>query len=343
MKRPTKFSKIKSMLFDKEDLRWATPEIVADYRARRLKCDLIVDLCCGIGGQSIFFGKYCKKVIAVDKDEKRIEFAKKNAEAYGVNNIDFLVGDVMDKDIINKIRKLKPDILFCDPTRLEKEEERKVTNIIPKVDDVVHAYRINDFAFEVPPQLSPEKIHYSCEREYVSVNNKLNRLTLYFGKLKKADVSALALPNGDKIVSSKTKIDIINSEEPKKYLYEVDTAVIKAGLLKELINNIKNINNKNKTNKIFVYHKNKLTLLTSDNTINSDFLINYKLIKETNNNMDSIIKILKDNDFGRVILRASIKPEDYWRQRKGFEDQLEGERTAHLFIINNRALVCEKF
>src|SRR4030043_1468310 len=105
MKRPTKFSKIKNMLFEKEDLRWATPEIVADYRARRLKCDLIVDLCCGIGGQSIFFGKYCKKVVAVDKDEKKIEFAKKNAGVYGVRNIDFIVGDVLDNDVINKIKK----------------------------------------------------------------------------------------------------------------------------------------------------------------------------------------------------------------------------------------------
>lgn len=340
MKKQAKFSKQARMLFDKEDLRWATPEIVADYRARRLKCDLIVDLCCGIGGQSIFFGKYCKKVIAVDKDGKKIEFAKKNAEVYGVKNINFLVGDVLDKKIVNKIKKLKPDILFCDPTRLEQEKERDITNIIPKIDDIAHAYRINDFAFEVPPQLNPEKIHYNCEKEYVSVNKKLNRLTLYFGKLKKNKVNVVALPSESKIADSKTKINIINSKEPKKYLYEVDTAVIKANLLDELINDINN-KIKNKKN-IFLYHKDKITLLISDKIINNDFLTNYKLIKKTNNNFNSIIKILKKNKIGKVILRARIKPQDYWKQRKCFEHELEGKKAAYLFILDENALVCGK-
>jgi len=38
-----KHSQAERPCFTEDDLRWATPEIVADYRAKRLKCNTIAD------------------------------------------------------------------------------------------------------------------------------------------------------------------------------------------------------------------------------------------------------------------------------------------------------------
>jgi len=45
------------------DLRFATSSVIAKYRADKLRCNSIIDACSGIGLQTIFFAKTCKKVI----------------------------------------------------------------------------------------------------------------------------------------------------------------------------------------------------------------------------------------------------------------------------------------
>ncbi|WP_269850008.1 hypothetical protein [Methanosarcina horonobensis] len=52
-----------------------------------------------------------------------------------------------------------------------------------------------------PHQMPPERIPFDCEKEYISLDGQLNRLTLYFGGLKQYDRLAVALPAGEGLVS----------------------------------------------------------------------------------------------------------------------------------------------
>ncbi|MEK6922092.1 MAG: methyltransferase, partial [Nanoarchaeota archaeon] len=63
-----------------EQKRFASPAVVALYRAERLACDTIVDLCSGFGFQSFAFAKTCKQVIAVEKNPDAVAAARKYAE-----------------------------------------------------------------------------------------------------------------------------------------------------------------------------------------------------------------------------------------------------------------------
>src|SRR3970040_1960212 len=96
-KRTIKFTK--PIVSNKEGLQLATPEIVAEYIAKRLKTGIIADLGCGIGGQVIFFAKECKKVYAVERNTEKLEFAKENCKLYGVNNVEFILGDALTEKV----------------------------------------------------------------------------------------------------------------------------------------------------------------------------------------------------------------------------------------------------
>ncbi|MEM4259609.1 MAG: methyltransferase domain-containing protein [Candidatus Woesearchaeota archaeon] len=314
------------------DIRFATNGIFAEYRAKRLKCDVVVDLCCGVGVQTIAFAKVCKKVIGIELDPKKVERARINAKIENLKNVDFIDGDVLNEDLIEKIRKFHPNIIFCDPERLSEEEFRSVETIKPDVNVLVSKYsKITDkIAIEFPPQIKQIKIYNTnYEKEYVSIYGKLKRLTLYFGSLKKCAVSAVSLPTGERLEKSDNNVSVSESGI-QEYLYEIDGAVIKAGLLNELITKYK-INKLNKNNKY----------LTSERLIQSAFLLSFKVLKITNNNKETI-KELKKLGAGKVILKKHIDPKYYWKERNKYEKQLLGNNTIYLFEIYEKDIICEK-
>ncbi|XP_053606763.1 trimethylguanosine synthase [Plodia interpunctella] len=78
---------------DRESWFSVTPENVASHIAEKCSYDVVLDAFCGAGGNTIQFARTCKKVIAMDIDPVKIEMARHNARVYGVDNIEFIVGD----------------------------------------------------------------------------------------------------------------------------------------------------------------------------------------------------------------------------------------------------------
>lgn len=322
-----KFRDQDKLILSYEDLRFATPDIVADYRASRLKCNAIADFGCGIGGQSMAFAKTCKKVYAIDNDGRKIESAKRNSEFRGLKNIEFINADFLEEKLKNKIKDA--DIIFCDPTRSATEPERIID--AATINKLLQLYA--DFAIEAPPQISPEKINYDCEREYLSMDFALNRLTLYFGRLKKCAVSVISLPERFRIENSENKKEL-ESNECLSHIYEVDNAIIKAGLLENLAFSIKN--------PLFLYQKNKKTILTSDYKIRNPFLRGYMVLAKCKPDTKTIIEKLKENNIGKITLRMQITPEEFWDYKNKIEKNLLGDKRAQLFVFGEEALVCEE-
>ena len=105
-----KFSK--KIYADKDGYKMGCPEVVAKHIAKRLGSVDILDLCCGVGMNTVQFAKH-SKVVAIDKSKKRLMDAKKNANLYGVEkNIKFIQGDVLDK---NLLKSVKTDVVYMDP------------------------------------------------------------------------------------------------------------------------------------------------------------------------------------------------------------------------------------
>ncbi|OGJ16469.1 hypothetical protein A3K73_04535 [Candidatus Pacearchaeota archaeon RBG_13_36_9] len=318
------------LYFNEEDLRFSTPKDIAGYRAKRLKCSKIVDLCSGIGSQSIAFSRTCKKVLAIELDERKVKYAEMNDKS---KKIKFLCSDVLSHEAIQAVKDFSPDIIFCDPERMEEEKERSIDSITPNIKKIIETYSkiAPNLCIEVPPQIALEKLNGigGFEAEYLSYNNKLNRLDLYFGNLKKSGIS-VADVSGARIEKSQAAAE--NASFPSKYIYEVSTAITKAGLENEfaiLINA-----------EILSTEKNKLILTSNEasKTQESKAFSKVYRVLGFSDNFKELIRILKNNRVGKVILKKSISPQDYWQERKKYEKSLFGKKEACLFSIkpNNK-------
>jgi len=324
-----------------DGVRFATPEIVAMYRACRLKTSVLADISCGIGGQTVCFALQCDHVYGIELDKNKLECACKNAALYGVDNITFIEGDALSPGVIDQVGDAQ--VIFCDPSRPKTEYVRNTDTLQPGIFEVLNAYRdiTDSVVFEAPPQIPPERIKFECECEYLSVNGKLNRLTLYFGQLRACSRSAVVL-EGDKyyILQSGDGALIPVVGEMGTYAFEIDPAVVKAGLLGELADELgqkaglfRNNNN----------NSNKYSLFTSDVSLDSPFFKNrYLVLDRVQFECEVINRSLIQHGIGRALIRFNVAPGQYWELRNRVERGLMGERTAHLFRMEDCAYILER-
>ena len=103
--------------------------------AKLKKDEILFDLYCGIGTIGIFASPYVKKVYGIEIVEQAIQDAKENAKTNGIQNIEFLAGDV-EKVFANLIEKKQifPDVIIVDPPRkgLDKNTINNFLAIEPK-------------------------------------------------------------------------------------------------------------------------------------------------------------------------------------------------------------------
>ena len=337
----------KTLYSDKDGIRFATPKIIAQYRAKRLKCKQLADISCGIGGQTIFFAKECDIVYAVEIDPKKIGYAKKNCELHDIDNVEFICGDALSPEVIGQIPKV--DVVFSDPARPAEENKRKVMSLEPGIPNVISAYsdKTHNFAFEAPPQMPPQRIQFDCEREYMSLNGQLNRLTLYFGELKQCECSAVSLPSGTHISSTDATddncgtCDIKEVSQLRTYAYEPDPSLVKSDILPQFVKSTENKMDDTKHVELFTIDKKRL-LLTSDTILKNPMLKNsYLVMQVTEFKPEVINSTLKKHDVGKVVLRAGVDPADYWTIRNKIENGLNGKKTIHLFVKDRTAILCE--
>lgn len=323
-----------------EDLRFATNTEVAKWRAKRLACDVLIEIGCGIGGQTIEFAQTCKKVIAVDKDQRKIEFAMMNMKKYGIKNvefhccdgIDFLRGNKGESEIKfgkpeNKTdASIKADIIFIDPERLSSEPARTLETIKPPVEEIVEiCSKITErVAIELPPQI--REVNIKGELEYTSVDHLLNRLTLYLGGLARGTRSAVVLPSGDELRGEPKEAK--TCDELKKYLYEIDPAVKQSGLVGEI-------------SQCGLFFNDKMVIVTSDELHDSPFFKSrYEVVADANK--EDIVEVLTKFYGGKVVLHGRIAQEEYWLMKKEIEAKLTGDEIFDVFFVGEKVIVTRK-
>jgi SAM-dependent methyltransferase len=317
-----------------EDKRFATPKNPALYRAERLACNTIIDLCSGLGFQSFAFAQTCKNVIAVEKNPDLVAKARKFAQQLGIKNITFYCGDALSIEISAKMPKA--DIVFCDPERYAQEEHRTLATIQPNIHQLIERYNATtkNIAIEFPPHITG--LEFDAEYEYMSDNGALNRLTLYFGSLKTADKSVILLPEKIRIYAKYENQDIprINTTEDYMYILEPNPAVALSGLFREALDNepisIQDI--------AMIQHQKKILLL-SKKKIASPFFSCYAILQRAEK--EEIVKKLQAINAGNVIIRYSLDPQQYWKERTCYEKNLHGDKQIHLFFFD-KAVLCEK-
>lgn len=105
------------VVLDKEGWYSVTPEEIAIQQASRvMESDIVVDLCCGCGGNSIQFAQRALVTFSVDIDATRLCLARYNANIYGVaGKIQFIQSGWLDLIQAGPTRRHWADVVFMSP------------------------------------------------------------------------------------------------------------------------------------------------------------------------------------------------------------------------------------
>ena len=337
IKARDKFSR-SDLWMDLQGLRYSTHEIVAKYRAERLKefgVKSIADVSCGIGIQLIFYAMNVERAYGIDIDPLKVEFARRNAEKYGVSNIEFINADSLSPETIERV---DAEVIFSDPARPPEMPERRLEDLLPSPLKVYEAYskKTDAFIFDLPPQIRRERVPWTGEFEYIDLFGALNRLTFYTEPLARAERSAVILPAEARIESDPDLENIVEwTNEPGEYLYEVPQAVDYADLINELFHILP-------IEARMLLREKRRVLATGEEEIRSPYLKRtYRVLGVVPFHPVRINDFLRKEGFGRATLRISVPDREYWRFRKRVEASLSGERRAFVFQLGNKAVIAE--
>ncbi|MGP6219772.1 hypothetical protein [Caldiplasma sukawensis] len=316
-----KYSKWESLWFDSYSASYSTPENVGMYRSEILSGNKIVDIGCGAGMQSIFFS-FNSKVRGIEIDRKRALMAVLNNKAYdGKVNVE--QGNGLEVSVS------RDEIIFSDPLRSVNAEERRMEDLIPSPLELIDKFdgRALGFVFDLPPMMKEKHLNVlKGEREYISENGNISRLTIYSIEGKEG-ITAVML---DKDVRFHREIIEMpkTTSSLKKYIYITDGAMFYSGL---------HGNHANEKGLSLIFKDNRRAFYTSDHL--ADFYGDrYLIMVETD--YFKLINELKRLNAGKVFFRYPI--EDYYTSKKNIEKELLGNQNVYILKFNQKLLLCKK-
>lgn len=232
----SKFPQAQSMYFTREALEQATSADVAIYRAERYQAfRRIVDLGCSIGGDTLALAQR-HPTLGIDLDPLRLQIAAANARALGLSEqASFLQADLYGW---LPVRPSADTALFFDPAR--RSRERRVFHVR---DYQPPLETVNRWLAHFPAlgvKISPgvdlnELINYDAEVEFISSAGELKEAVLWFGPLKSTTRRATLLPGPYTLKADTPNLkEKATLSEPLRYIYEPDPAILRAGLVRPL-------------------------------------------------------------------------------------------------------------
>lgn len=123
---------------------------------------VVFDLYCGTGTIGQIVAGNAKKVVGIELIEEAVEAAKENAKLNGLNNCEFLAGDVAE--IIKTVND-KPEIIILDPPR---------SGVHPKALDYVIKFNAPEIIYvSCNPKTLVEDLKVLTEKGYEVVKTKV--------------------------------------------------------------------------------------------------------------------------------------------------------------------------
>ena len=250
---------------NKLNIEQTSSEITAKYKANIINGDSIIDLTGGFGVDSYYFSKKIKKVIHCEINSTLSELVHHNFKILQTDNI-----DVINTEGVSYLHNQNHhfDWIYIDPSRrsdlkgkvflLEDSEPN-----IPENLEVLFQYS-NNILIKASPMLditsAIKELKYVKEIHVVALYNEVKELLFVLEKNYLGNI-LIKTVNIKKKAEEYFNAEFKNSHHvdyslPKTYLYEPNSAILKAGLFNEVSHQLK----------IYKLHKNS-HLYTSDDLI----------------------------------------------------------------------------
>lgn len=239
-RKSAKFDRPELMVFTREGYEQASSSAVARHRGERFAgLASVVDLCCGIGSDTVALALRAESVIAVDQDPDALACAELNAEAFGVAmRTRFVLGDALTHPLTGA------SAAFADPSRRrDGRRQMRANDYIPPLGALLaRAKELPDakLCVKAAPGLdlnSPELVEaaksYPVEIEVVSERGACKEIALWCGGFARANRARRAT----KIDREKTHVldgdpnTIVEPAALGDWIGEPDPSVIRSGLM----------------------------------------------------------------------------------------------------------------
>ena len=321
-----KFSRAGEMWFDRTGLEQATSESVASYKSQRFSGE-ILDLCCGIGGDSIALSDR-GNVTVIDSNPAACLRAEWNAEVYG-RELKTICGDVTKIPIGDRLVHIDPDRRPGSGGRVVRLED--AVPGLPFLKSVMETARGG--AIKVSPAANFIGKFFDAEIELVSLRGECKEATLWFGELASAGVyRATALPSGETVAGN--PLDAwTDVGELDHYLFDPDPALVRSGLidLYASCSSVKRLDEEEE-------------YLTGPELVESSFVSAFEVIESLPYHEKTLRRYFRDADFGQLEIKCRhIKvPIENLRRKLS----LEGDRPGVLIVARiageSRAIVSRR-
>jgi hypothetical protein len=230
-----KFSRAERMWFEPVGLEQSTAEPVARHKARRFADSKVLDLCCGIGGDTLALGEVAR-VVAVDADEGMCRRTRWNAEVYEVAEHVEVVQARAERIALPARWQVHID---PDRRQVAPQRSRDLAGYVPGFDYLrALPAQVRGGAIKLGPA-SDFLEHFGSpdwELEVISLEGECKEVTAWFGDLVLVSGSrrATRLPEGatwtDRDGPQNPYLSVPVSS-PDTWVYDPDPALRRAGLL----------------------------------------------------------------------------------------------------------------
>ena len=338
-KLPSWFKKPNIFYPNKINIEQCSSEITANYKANIISGTSIIDISGGFGVDTYYFSKQFKEVTHCEINAGLSKLVDHNFKLLGTGEI-----TIISDDGIEYLKKTWKhfDWIYADPSR-RNELKGKVfmlkdcePNLPENLETLFQSS--NNILIKASPMLDITnalmELRFMKEVHVIAVDNEVKELLFVLEKSYQNDIRIKTINIQKGIIDSFESIyeDGAKAEysAPQSYLYEPNSAILKAGLFNEVSSKLK----------LYKLHNNS-HLYTSDELINfpgRSFKIN-KIIPYTLKEIKKHIPLLKAN----VTVRNF--PESVAQIRK--KTKLKDGGNEYLFFttdINNKhiVLVCQK-
>lgn len=238
-----RFSRAAEMFFDSKDLmEQATSEPVAVHKAARFAgLEIVADLCCGAGGDSVAIARQASSVVAVDRSLSALACLQANTAG--------CTAKVWP--IVSNIRRYVPKAqgYHIDPPRRDGVAGRFRHDQAGEWVELVKSLTAEHkhVAGKLGPGIDPALLDWADEIEFISENGTLKQAVTWAGRLARNRRSATVI-RSDR--GQTLRLHTIVSDVPLRtphargslatglILHEPDSAVVRAGLLGNLAGQI---------------------------------------------------------------------------------------------------------
>ena len=247
-KLPTWFSCKNIYYPNKLNIEQTSSEVSAKYKSNLVSGNSIIDITGGFGVDALYFSQKVNFVTHCEINNELSQIVSHNLEQLNVTNIKTQINDGIE---FLKKSKEKYDWIYTDPSR-RNDAKGKVFLLedclpnIPENLDILFK-KTDNILIKVSPILditsAINELKFIKEIHCISVNNEVKELLFileknYYQSIKIQTINFTK--KGEQVFSFQYNEDISTSfSEPNKYLFEPNSAILKAGGFSQISQQLK--------------------------------------------------------------------------------------------------------